>query len=65
VSLKICVSKKFQGEAKSLEGQAIKWLAINELDQYDFPAANRTIIKELQACYAKTIITSRELRARS
>lgn len=34
----------FQGEAQGLEGQEVRWVKKDELSQFDFPAANRTII---------------------
>ena len=37
----------YQGEAASLEGQQIKWVTAAELNQYDFPKANLTVINKL------------------
>ena len=39
----------FEGEAKGLEGQTIRWCPIERLTEFDFPAANQTIIKAIQA----------------
>lgn len=39
---------EFRGEARSLEGQAIEWRALDDLRVEDFPAANEPIIRTLQ-----------------
>jgi 8-oxo-dGTP diphosphatase len=39
----------FEGEPKGLEGQTIRWCSIGALKEFDFPAANQTIIKAIQA----------------
>ena len=38
----------YSGETKGLEGQEVKWVDISQLSLYDFPEANRPIIKALQ-----------------
>lgn len=38
---------EFIGEPYGAEGQAIRWIAIQDLRNYDFPAANQSIIKWL------------------
>lgn len=38
----------FTGEAVGREGQPIKWVTFNELDNYDFPAANQPILAAAQ-----------------
>jgi len=38
----------YSGEAKGLEGQAVKWLPVSQLSSHDFPAANLPIIKAVQ-----------------
>jgi len=42
----------FSGEAHGAEGQPSEWVAINELSNYEFPAANAEIIEKIQARYA-------------
>jgi 8-oxo-dGTP diphosphatase len=37
----------FSGQARSLEGQEIKWVNVNELTEYDFPKANLTVLNKL------------------
>lgn len=37
----------FRGTAVGLEGQDVKWVPIESLNDYDFPAANQAIIKSL------------------
>lgn len=44
VRLNVFLVEQFSGEAKSLEGQPLKWVAPNELEHYAFPAANQPII---------------------
>ncbi|AZN31467.1 8-oxo-dGTP diphosphatase MutT [Pseudoalteromonas sp. Angola-31] len=52
VKLDIHVVSNFSGEAHGAEGQPSEWVAINELSNYDFPAANAEIIEKIQARYA-------------
>ncbi len=40
--------KEFSGEAKGNENQQVKWVSINELDNYEFPEANKVIIDKLK-----------------
>ncbi|MFE8072758.1 Nudix family hydrolase [Marinobacteraceae bacterium S3BR75-40.1] len=42
-----CVDR-FQGQARGLEGQPVEWLAVSALQDADFPAANRPIIRALR-----------------
>ncbi len=48
VILDVWVVDKHSGKAKGREGQAIKWVAINNLDDYQFPNANLAIIKAIK-----------------
>ncbi|ASM48601.1 8-oxo-dGTP diphosphatase [Pseudoalteromonas espejiana DSM 9414] len=52
VKLDIHVVSNFSGEAHGAEGQPSEWVAISELSNYDFPAANADIIEKIQARYA-------------
>jgi 8-oxo-dGTP diphosphatase len=47
VFLDIWVVTAFSGEARGREGQAIKWVGLEELQDYEFPAANVPIIERL------------------
>ncbi|MGJ8681098.1 8-oxo-dGTP diphosphatase MutT [Paraglaciecola sp.] len=47
VRLHVRLVEDFVGEAKQLEGQQAKWVAIEALYQYEFPEANVEIIKAL------------------
>lgn len=38
----------FSGQPRSCEGQKIQWVKFNELSQYSFPDANKTIITAVQ-----------------
>ena len=49
VLLDVWSIRDFKGETKGLEGQIIKWCPIEALTDFDFPAANQTIIKAIQA----------------
>ncbi|WP_105173243.1 8-oxo-dGTP diphosphatase MutT [Pseudoalteromonas sp. T1lg24] len=49
VHLDIHLVEEFDGEARHLEGQDHKWVAISDLNNYEFPAANVVIIEKLQA----------------
>ncbi|MAY02276.1 MAG: 8-oxo-dGTP diphosphatase MutT [Gammaproteobacteria bacterium] len=35
---------EFSGDARGMEGQAINWVSLEELNDYEFPAANRAIV---------------------
>jgi len=49
---KVCLHvnrvQSHHGQATGLEGQRVKWVAVDELPSYDFPAANYPIIKAVQ-----------------
>lgn len=38
----------FTGEPRGLEGQAVRWVAVQALQSEEFPAANRAIIQRIQ-----------------
>jgi len=38
---------EFTGEAKGLEGQMMQWVTLEELQGYEFPKANKTVIEKL------------------
>jgi len=38
----------YRGQATGIEGQQVRWLPVNQLSRYEFPAANFSIIKALQ-----------------
>jgi 8-oxo-dGTP diphosphatase len=48
VLLDVCLIESFQGKAKGKEGQPIRWVSLKELGNYEFPPANREIIRFLQ-----------------
>lgn len=48
VLLDIYLVSEFEGQPSGLEGQLVKWQAIDALQQSDFPAANAGIIKTIQ-----------------
>ncbi len=38
---------RFRGEAQGLEGQELRWVALNQIDQFKFPAANVAVVESL------------------
>ncbi len=40
--------EEFSGEPEGRERQPLQWVAINELDNFEFPQANAAIVKALQ-----------------
>ena len=48
VRLETLITDSFNGEAKGLEGQEVRWVDINELDNYAFPQANIAILGALK-----------------
>lgn len=42
----------FEGEPSGLEGQPLVWVAARELNDYQFPAANRPVLEAAQALLA-------------
>ena len=48
VLLDVCLVDDFTGIAQGNEGQPIRWVDTADLNNYDFPAANRPIITALQ-----------------
>lgn len=45
------VVTEFSGEAFGKEGQQGQWVAINQLNDYEFPAANKPIVEKVMSCY--------------
>lgn len=43
--------EEFSGEPNACEQQPLQWVAINELDKFEFPEANAAIVKALQQRY--------------
>ncbi len=48
VFLDVHVVWEFEGQARSLEGQPMAWVAPRDLRRYDFPAANVPIVDAVQ-----------------
>jgi len=44
VFLDVCVVWDFEGQARGMEGQALQWVAVGDLINYQFPAANEPIL---------------------
>lgn len=40
--------RSFKGEPKGMEGQPIRWVPFEHLEQYEFPEANLPVVKKLQ-----------------
>ena len=47
VFLDVHLVEDFSGEAKGLEGQQGLWVALHELQNYQFPEANKVILEKL------------------
>ena len=39
---------KFEGMPVGREGQLLKWVGLDELDSYEFPAANKPILAAIK-----------------
>ena len=48
VRLHVREVRDFEGEPIGREGQECKWVAVQELDAYEFPAANRAIVSAIK-----------------
>lgn len=49
VTLHVHIIREFEGTAKELEGQALKWVGIDELDALDFLSGNQVILDRLKS----------------
>ena len=45
VLLDVYVVREFAGEARGVEGQALRWVGVEDFKSYAFPAANEPIIE--------------------
>ena len=48
VNLQVYNCRYLSGEARAIECEEIRWVTIEELDNYTFPAANQEIIRALK-----------------
>ncbi|MEP4485725.1 MAG: 8-oxo-dGTP diphosphatase MutT [Halioglobus sp.] len=48
VLLDVHVVRNFSGEPEGREGQPLKWVSVDELPQFEFPAANVPIVEAVQ-----------------
>jgi len=48
VFLDVWIVDAFEGEARGNEGQAITWVDVLELEDYEFPKANETIVSAIK-----------------
>lgn len=48
VLLDTWIIEKFSGEPKGLEGQPLRWVSLDDFDQYTFPEGNYKIISALR-----------------
>lgn len=51
VKLDVFVVDNFQGEPSAQEGQEEAWFEVSELNELDFPEANKAIVEALQKLY--------------
>jgi len=54
LQLHFYIVSEFEGEAKGVEGQDLKWITLDAFADYVFPKANLSVIKKL-SCVAHTI----------
>lgn len=47
VLLDVWTVEKFDGQAIGAEGQPVEWVALDQLQQYQFPEANKAIVQWL------------------
>lgn len=47
VLLDVLIVRQFEGDPKGNEGQEVKWVNILDLDTYQFPEANASIVDQL------------------
>jgi 8-oxo-dGTP diphosphatase len=52
VLLDVCMVHAFTGDPVGVEGQVLRWIRIDQLEDYQFPAANKPIVKLLTALAA-------------
>jgi 8-oxo-dGTP diphosphatase len=66
VELNVFLITDYKGEAKSLLGQESAWVKVGDLENYPFPAANKTILTALRLppCYAILNDSSNNLLAK-
>ncbi|KAB7623129.1 Nudix family hydrolase [Alkalilimnicola sp. S0819] len=48
VVLHVRAVRRWHGEPRGLEGQPLRWVTASELNDYDFPTANRPIVRAVQ-----------------
>jgi 8-oxo-dGTP diphosphatase len=49
VLLDVCMVRAFTGDAVGVEGQVLRWIGLDQLGEYQFPAANKPIVELLTA----------------
>jgi 8-oxo-dGTP diphosphatase len=49
VLLDVCMVRAFKGDAVGVEGQVLRWVGLDQLGEYQFPAANKPIVELLTA----------------
>jgi 8-oxo-dGTP diphosphatase len=49
VLLDVCMVRAFTGDAVGVEGQVLRWVGLDQLGEYQFPAANKPIVELLTA----------------
>lgn len=52
VELDVRLVREYIGVAVGREGQSLAWVPLKDLDQYDFPEANKPIIAKLNEIYS-------------
>jgi len=47
VALDVYIVSGFSGKPEGMEGQEVRWIAVSDIHDYSFPAANEPIVKAL------------------
>ena len=57
IQLEAWIVARFTGTARGNEGQEIAWVAPGDLDAYEFPAANQTILAMISSASPAALLT--------
>ena len=54
IELNIFICRLTSSTVQARQGQPIRWIDFDEMNQYPFPSANHKFFKELEAAFEKT-----------
>jgi 8-oxo-dGTP diphosphatase len=58
VLLDVCMVRAYSGEAIGAEGQDLRWIDVDKLEEYEFPEANKPIVELLSALPERVSLSS-------